>query len=404
MEAGFEEEFEFFDEAEAEDLVDEARIRAGRDQAAEVLVVVDEGHPFDVGVAPRDLVFARPVAHVGAVFIGRGLEELPQGGGGVVGVPFGGAHAGGIAGADVDVEGRAQCGAEFEEFAKRLLPGVAAAFGGLQPQVGALAEALGFAVVVVVGGYVLEGAVAEHRFGDAVPVFDAVQSPPRRGQRIDLRGPALVVVAGGAQPASSGGFDGGPENGGGGAEEFHAVRTAVRDLVDPGGRLVGGDRGGPVEGSGAQGGVDVQAWGCDLVGLGAAGFVDGPVEAVEGAEFADGGHAVAEPELEDVVGVRGLVGFADVGVGVDESGHDVGAVEVHDFCAVGRGAFGEAACPVGFPDSGDPVTFDENLRRPVGCGSGAVDDHGIAEDEPGVRSRSGAPVGGGDLASGSERH
>src|SRR5699024_1267712 len=237
----------------------------------------------------------------------------------------------------------------------------AAAFGGLQPQVGALAEALRFAVVVVVGGHMLEGAVAEHRCGDAVPVFDAVQSPPRRGQGVDLRDPALVVVAGGAQSACPGRFDGGSEHGGGGAEELDAVRSAVGDLVDPRSRFVGGDRGGPFEGSGAQGGVDVQSRGCDLVGFGTSGFVHGPVESVEGTELADGGHAVAEPEFVDVVGVRGLVGFADVGVGVDESGHDVGAVEVHDFGTVCRGTFGEAARSVRFPYSDDPVIFDEDV-------------------------------------------
>ncbi len=296
-------------------------------------------------------------------------------------MPFGGAHAGCIAGTDVDVEGRAQCGAEFEEFVERLLPGVAATFGGLQPQVCTLAESLGFAVVVVVGGHVLEGAVAEHRLGDAVPVFDAVQSPPRRGQRVDLRGPALVVMAGGPQATCPCCFDGGTEHGGGRAEELHAVRSAVGDLVDPCGRLVGGDRGGPVEGSGTQGGVDVQARGRDLVGFGAAGFVHGPVETVEGSEFADGGHAVAEPELKDVVGVRSLLGFADVSVGVDEPGHDVGAVEVHDFGTVGRGSFGETARSVRFPDSGDPLSVYHDVCGTVRCGSSAVDDHDVAENE-----------------------
>src|SRR6266851_8556570 len=67
MEAGLLQELQLANIAEAEDLIDEARIAAGADAAAAVLVLVDERHPEAIVLLPLDLVLGRPAIPVGAV-------------------------------------------------------------------------------------------------------------------------------------------------------------------------------------------------------------------------------------------------------------------------------------------------------------------------------------------------
>ncbi len=102
MEAGFLQQLELLDVAEAIELVDEARVRARRDAAAAVLEVVQERHPDAVEVLPGDLVFGRPVEPVRPVVLAVRLKEVPRARQRVGLVPFGRARAHQVAVGRVD--------------------------------------------------------------------------------------------------------------------------------------------------------------------------------------------------------------------------------------------------------------------------------------------------------------
>ncbi len=78
MEARLAQQLQLLDRAEAVQLIDESRVRADRDAAAAILVVVHERHPQVVVLAPRDFVLAAPVEEEAAVVVAVRRVEIPQ--------------------------------------------------------------------------------------------------------------------------------------------------------------------------------------------------------------------------------------------------------------------------------------------------------------------------------------
>src|SRR4030095_3464709 len=78
MEAGLAQQLQLLDRAETVQLIDEAGIRADRDSAAAILVIVHERHPQLVVLAPRGFVFTAPVEEEAAMVVAIRRVEIPQ--------------------------------------------------------------------------------------------------------------------------------------------------------------------------------------------------------------------------------------------------------------------------------------------------------------------------------------
>src|SRR5918995_4512393 len=83
----------FLDVAEAVEVVDVTAVAADRDDAAAILVLVDELHPQPVVLAPRHLALGRPVEPVRAVIGAARAVPVPQHRQRVFLVPLRAAHA-----------------------------------------------------------------------------------------------------------------------------------------------------------------------------------------------------------------------------------------------------------------------------------------------------------------------
>ena len=112
---------------------------------------------------------------------------------------------------------------------------------------------------------------------------------------------------------------------------FHDVRTIAKEL-DPHGSasgdlpypvpsLIGGRKGFVTLGAEEEVGVDSRRG--DLVGHALGLLIQGPIQAVATAGVPDGGDAVAEPQLEDVLGRRSLLLASHVSVHVDKARQDI---------------------------------------------------------------------------------
>ena len=173
---------------------------------------------------------------------------------------------------------------------------------------------------------------------------------------------------------------------GGATEELHAIGAALLEAAQPDTALVRRvDR--------LQHVVD-----CREVGVGQKSrrrdrvlgrtplLVEHPSQAVHRAHLANGGHAVRQPELVDIVdrrhpAVRCMVGDAGMGVAVDEAGRHPLAAAI-DLVIAGRNPVGgRREIARHLLHQGDPVALDHDVGRPDRRGAGAVDHRGAAQHQ-----------------------
>ena len=386
MEAGFLEQFELAHQAEAVELEDEAGVGAGADAAAAVFVVVNELHPDPVVLLPVELVLggpARPVRTMGAAL---GLVEFPYRVVGVALVPVGAAGAHDVAVGFVDVESGHEGETGRDEGIQRVVPLLAARLGRLLEHLAGDGEAEIFVAIVVVVGEVLDGGLLEQGFGEAVIVLGAGEAPFGGGERVHPADRELGMVAAGAQALFDGLGQSGFHDVGRRTEELDAVGALCLDGADPGAGFGGGEDGFHHVGHGGEVGVHDQVGRGDLVARGALFLIERPLQAVQRPGLADGGDAMGQPELVDIVGRRhraagGMVGDADMAVAVDEPGSDVFALAV-DLVVAGFGSStgldrnARGADPL---DLGDAALLDHDIDRSPGRRAGAVEHGGAAQ-------------------------
>ena len=111
-------------------------------------------------------------------------------------------------------------------------------------------------------------------------------------------------------------------------------------------------------------------------------FVERPIQR-PGGHAPDGGDAVGQPELVDVLGLRGFGHAARMHVQVDDAGHDVHAVGVDLFGGI-AGPVVRVDLQVGRTDAAylhDLVAFDDDVHRAAGRCAGAVDHRGASDNQ-----------------------
>src|SRR5690606_17635393 len=154
------------------------------------------------------------------------------------------------------------------------------------------------------------------------------------------------------------------------AEALHAERALGLDVAYPLASLLGGgqrllrDQEGEWKNAGRR----------DLVAFAPARFTGAPLDTVAAAGIANGGDAVAHPELVDIFGGNALLAAPDVTVHVDEAGQDVVAAQI-DLAAAGL-ELGPARIQLGAArrthghDIYDAIAFDDDIRRAEGGRAG----------------------------------
>src|SRR5690606_7582326 len=103
----------------------------------------------------------------------------------------------------------------------------------------------------------------------------------------------------------------------------------------------------------------------DLVPPASAGLRQRPVHAVAGTGIANGGDAVTEPELVDILRRSTLAGAADVSVKVHEAGQYVHSTRVDFACGTLRPA-ARVYLGAGASDAanrGDAIPLDDDVHR-----------------------------------------
>src|SRR4030095_322645 len=142
MKAGLTHQLQLLDRAEAVQLVDEAGIRADRDAAAAILVIVHERHPQLIVLAPGDFVLAAPVEEEAAVVVAIRRVEIPQLRQRVLVVPIRAPRAHQIARGEINRERRIEREVQRDELLYHGVILLAAARRRLLPQPAGLAEAI----------------------------------------------------------------------------------------------------------------------------------------------------------------------------------------------------------------------------------------------------------------------
>ena len=387
VEAGLLEQLELLDVAEAVELVDVARVRAGGDAPALVLEVVHERHPDAVEVAPVDLVLGRPVEPVRAVRVPARLEELHQRRKRIRGMPVGIARPHQVAARGVDRHRRIEEDPARDELVDEVVPRLAAARVDLVPELGDLGEAVRLVVVVVVGRVGLHGVLGEERVEEAVEVLRPMQAEAGRVAHVHARQAGLREVGRRAQLELAGAADERLHDLGVFGEELQAVCALAGGPGHPLARLLRrGDRAAQPAVAVARSGVDDDPRRGDLVARAAPALAHRPVERA-GGDAADGGDAMGQPELVDVFGVGRLAAPTGVDVAVDEARHHVeaGAVDFPRRPARPRVGPDRDSGIADRPDLDDAVAGDHDVHGPLRRGAGAVDDGDAAQDEPLVR-------------------
>jgi hypothetical protein len=375
IEPGFLQQFEFADEPEARDAVDEPGVRSRGDPATGVLVVVHEAHPALEVVAPGDFVGGGPVEMIGAVQSRIRLEEPVQGRPGIGLVPLGIARGSQVAVGLVDRERRHERQVERDQFVPHRHPALRVRGRCLAPEPPGLGEAGLLVGMVVVGRIVLDGLPLEQCLGQPVPVLQAVEPQSRAGERVDLIDAGLVVVAGGADAEAGRLLDHRPCRLEGGAPQLHAIGATIEDQPHPAPRL------GVIRNARArEHGIHPQARRGDLALVAALLVAERPGEAHGGADLADRGDPVAEPQLEHILrrGDRSgeaLHRRAEVRVRIDEAGQRIHAGAVDHLRVPGR------RLPVGRRDRLDPVAGDRDPHRAPRRAAAAIDQHDVVDHE-----------------------
>ena len=387
MEARLAQQLELTDVVEAVELVDEARVRSGGDDSASVLVVVQEMHPLPVELPPVVLVLAGPVEPVGPVSPAAGLVEvlLRRERVLLVEVRLAGAHD--VAAGFVDGHRRVEPEAQLQELIDQLLPLLASGLCGLEPEAPHVAEAVLLVVVVVVEWPGLDGVVGEHGLEEPVVVCHHVQPHARRVDRGHACHAHLVEVGDGLQVEPVRLVDEGGHDLGVVRAQLQAVDGLAFDFLrcGPLHPLARGFRG--VDRASAPA---LAAAGPHIrVHVGRDDGVVGrhrllaqlPLEPPMG-HAARRGDPVSQPELVDVLALRGLGGAPGVGVHVHEAGEQEHPLAVDLVIARIRTAvlvdLHQREADRGHLN--DAIVLDDHVHRPAGRRAGAIDDRDAPDD------------------------
>src|SRR4051794_30761467 len=232
IETGFFVQFELAKEAETVDLVNKSGIVSCANGAAHVLVITERRHPDAVVFFPKHFIVGGPADEVGTVVLWVGAEIFFERGMQILTEPRLVLSAVQIAAGFIDIESRNPVDVGFDHSSENVLQSL---WISLAPEVAGVTEAVGFVVVVVAGGKVL------NTFGDggvrnAVPVLDAA------GAETDVV-PGIgffyaSVVSDGQSDFVSfvrGGFHDVPVH----AKEFDTVGAHLFELTNTGAGLVG---------------------------------------------------------------------------------------------------------------------------------------------------------------------
>src|SRR3972149_1390855 len=233
MEPRLSQELQLANVAETVQLVDEARIGAGRHAPTPVLELVPEAHPQAVFVLPLHLVLRRPIEPKRAMGLPTGLVETPQRRERILLVPFRPACSHEIPSRLVNRKGGNQGEVELDQLVHDLVPTVAERRCRLFPKPARFPEPVLLVAVVVVGREVLHRAVDEKRLRQTVPVLQGGEPQSNGVQRVHPGNTHLRVVTGGAKAlflglVGSGRHDVGTKRG-----QLQSIRPLFRHLGDP---------------------------------------------------------------------------------------------------------------------------------------------------------------------------
>jgi len=191
---------------------------------------------------------------------------------------------------------------------------------------------------------------------------------------------------GGAQVVLLGFVEGGFHDRRTRSEELDAFAPALGHLAHPFAGVLG--RGNRCVAILAKADVCDQMRGHDLVGRTAFAVVERPLRAVEAAGLADGGYAVAHPQLEHVLGRRALRGAAQVAMHIDKARQDVMSAQV-DLTVAPLWALTLVDGYAGIADAGnvgDAVVLDHNVNGTSGRSARAINEGGPTQHQALVRA------------------
>ena len=269
------------------------------------------------------------------------------------------------------------------------VPLLAPGLGGLVPEASHVAEAVLLVVVVVVEGPGLNGVVGEHGLEEPVVVRHHVQPHARRVDRGHARHAHLVEVGDGLQVELVRLVD----------ERGHDLRVVGAQLEAIYGLALDFLRCGPAHPlARVLGGVERTS----APALAAAGanvrehvgrddgvfgrhrlFAQLPLEPAVG-DAAGRGDPVSQPELVDVLALRGLRDAPGVSVHVHEAGEQEHPLAVDLMIAGVRPALlvdlDQREADRGHLD--DAIALDDHVHRPPGRRAGTVDHRDPADDQP----------------------
>lgn len=230
----------------------------------------------------------------------------------------------------------------------------------------------------------LDAAVDEHRFRQAVPVLHRFQAVRRSRQHVRLGHAELCVVHRGIETLAARLVQRGPQDVCRCRDELHARRARALDGANALACLLG-----RVDRSrflGSEERIHVNARPGDLVGIEEALDLHFLLERPVVADRAPGGHAVGEPELQHVFRRHVLprVLVMDVQVRVDEAGQHVHAREVELAAAVERRTIVRIDRQQRGTDAAngrDAIVLDDDVDGAARRGAGAVDQVHAAQDQ-----------------------
>jgi hypothetical protein len=281
---------------------------------------------------------------------------------------------------------------------EHIVPLFRAGFGGLKERPSCRREPKIFVVVVVVCWIGLKRLLLEQRLRQPVGMLRTGQAPSGRRQRVHAADGELRVMATASQAEVAARFEGGFHDRGRRAEELHPLGAAVLDGGQPrAGGLRCLDRLDVVVGARKRG-IGKDPGSIDAVLGGGLLLFERPRQPVDASGLADGGDAMRQPQLVDVIGRRHRTVFgvkcrADMRVAVDKAGGQEFAGAIDLDVTGGRSTGGLDRKP-GRTDPfeyRDPAAFHHDVSGSPRRGSRAVDDGGAAQHQALERAASALP-------------